>query len=43
MYEVLLPTLNEEDTFTIWQNGLKERLHLTESLFLKNSSAGTVY
>ena len=27
-----------------WQNGLKERLHLTESLFLmKNSNADTVY
>ena len=36
-------SINEEDTFTIWKNGLKERLHLTESLFLKNFSAGTVY
>ena len=36
-------SINEEDKFTIWQNGLKERLHLTESLFLKNSSAGIVY
>ena len=28
-------SINEEDKFTIWQNGLKERLHLRFSFKIK--------